>query len=367
MSFWTCSWCYLWLIPCCCCSPGNISAPSRTQSWDCSTGSCWGDDTSAETSKPCLGEPKPHVEITASTREAEEPSGSSPCKNFCSSCGEFSALGCLLIPHLPLHRAAGGLWEKVPVTAPAVPGFLSQRGHDMNKDTGLTRNEKKLQRFLLASTTCYSLYLKPEAHSWVAFSCFLGSMCREQLSHTPTPAVIHALWFSLTQGVRLALGSAITAWLCPAPLTLTGSKPPALPLLIKGRTSNPGLCSEQSQNRCLRAESSQPLQRLSHWHAVFDLQLKISNTNTFRTKRNPQEQQKYFIFSNPKIWLQLQNCSSGSWHTSLCLSKIPTTLNPLFLTPAHARVTQFEFSNWICSNDFLICVEQARRGCVINK
>lgn len=40
---------------------------------------------------------------------------------------------------------AGGLWEKVPVTAaaPAASGFLSQGPHDMNKDTCLTKKEKK--------------------------------------------------------------------------------------------------------------------------------------------------------------------------------------------------------------------------------
>lgn len=94
---------------------------------------------------PALGKSELHVEITASTRGAEEPAGSSPCKNFCSSCWEFPVLGCLLIPLLPLHRAAGGLWEKVPVTAaaPAVPGFLSQGPHSMNKNTCLTRKEKK--------------------------------------------------------------------------------------------------------------------------------------------------------------------------------------------------------------------------------
>lgn len=135
----------------------------------------------------------------------------------------------------------------------------------MNKDTGLTRKEKKMQKksLFLASATCYSLYLKLEAHNWVGFSCFWGSMCREQPSYTPPPAVIHVLWFSFMQGVRLALGNAITAWLCPALLTLTGSSSTApphqrrdLPLLC-----SPGLCSEQLQHCSLGgAESSQPLQ-----------------------------------------------------------------------------------------------------------
>lgn len=180
-----------------------------------------------------------------------------PCNNFCSSCGEFSALGCLLIPRLPLNRAAGGLWEKVPVTAPAVPGFLAQRPHDMNKDTGLTRKEKKLQKyFYLRLPHATHCILNQRHTTGLLFHVFLGSICGEQLSYTAIPAVIHVLWFSLTQGARLALGSAITAWLCPALLTLTGSKPPALPLLTKARTSSPGLCSEQSQNHCLgRAES----------------------------------------------------------------------------------------------------------------
>lgn len=114
---------------------------------------------------PALGEPKLHVEITASTRGAEDPSGSSSCKNFCSLHGEFPALGCLLIPQFPVHRAAGGLWEKVPVTA-AAPGFLSQGPPDMNKTTCLTKKEKKIQKsVLLVPTTCYLLYLKPEAHN----------------------------------------------------------------------------------------------------------------------------------------------------------------------------------------------------------
>lgn len=131
---------------------------------------------------PALGKSELHVEITASTRGAEEPAGSSPCKNFCSSCWEFPVLGCLLIPLLPLHRAAGGLWEKVPVTAaaPAVPGFLSQGPHSMNKNTCLTRKEKKNPKNLFYLHLPYATHcISNQRHTTGLVFHVFGGSCSE--------------------------------------------------------------------------------------------------------------------------------------------------------------------------------------------
>lgn len=190
------------------------------------------------------------------------------------------------------------------------------RPHDMNKNTCLTRKEKKSKNLVdlhLPYATQCILNQRHTAglvfHVWVG-----GFVCREQLNYTSTPAAIHVLWFSFTQGVRLALGSAQLSWPSQAPklqhCPSSAREGPATPLQACSVLTAPKLL-------CLGgAEASQPC-RLSHWAATKDQQQEhLQNQKEFTGHS------RYFVFSSPKIWLQLQNCSSAclAADTPLCAS-----------------------------------------------